>query len=247
MKSFNLLVVLIILTISSLNTSAATYNLTFKGFWNPDQVPQGTFPSGAHFTNLVGASHVPGNPLWYPGQIATLGIENVAERGKYDELENEVINLQNSGLAGDFINTNGFPFSRTNPSTPDNFRFSITTFTATDQFSEISLISMIAPSPDWFVGVSGLSLKDENGWIDNLIVDLVAWDAGTENGDFFDLFNIATSPQQVIRRRLTPFIDDPVIGQIELQLVSIPTTPVPLPPALWLLLSGFFFIKKKHT
>ena len=58
---------------------------------------------------------------------------------------------------------------------------------------------MIAPSPDWFVGVSGLSLLDASGnWLPSHEVKLYPWDAGTENGDEFSLSNPATSPQGVI-------------------------------------------------
>ena len=56
-----------------------------------------------------------------------------------------------------------------------------------------------APSPDWFVGVSGLTLLDAQGdWVESLQVDLYPWDAGTENGGGFSLSNPATSPQGVI-------------------------------------------------
>ena len=58
---------------------------------------------------------------------------------------------------------------------------------------------MIGPSPDWFVGVSGLSLLDGQGeWESLLEVDLFPYDAGTEQGTEFSLSNAATSPQGVI-------------------------------------------------
>ena len=43
---------------------------------------------------------------------------------------------------------------------------------ATDAFDRLTWVSMLAPSPDWFVGVSGLPLRDEDGWIPSLTVDL---------------------------------------------------------------------------
>ncbi len=39
---------------------------------------------------------------------------------------------------------------------------------------------MIEPSPDWFLGVSGLELCTENcGWVENRTIDLYPCDAGT--------------------------------------------------------------------
>ena len=58
---------------------------------------------------------------------------------------------------------------------------------------------MIAPSPDWFAGVSGLSLLDaQNEWLSQRQVNLFPYDAGTEEGTEFSLTNAATSPQGTI-------------------------------------------------
>jgi len=57
---------------------------------------------------------------------------------------------------------------------------------------------MIAPSSDWFVGVSGLSLRENDQWLGQVSVDLYAYDAGTEEGSGFSLNNSATSPHEAI-------------------------------------------------
>ena len=58
---------------------------------------------------------------------------------------------------------------------------------------------MVAPSPDWFVGVAGLSLLDAQGqWLAERTVDLYPWDAGTEDGDGFSMNNAATAPPGTI-------------------------------------------------
>lgn len=42
---------------------------------------------------------------------------------------------------------------------------------------------MLDPSPDWFVGVSGLELCLANcSWIENKVLELYPWDAGTDSG-----------------------------------------------------------------
>lgn len=39
------------------------------------------------------------------------------------------------------------------------------------------------PSPDWVVGVSGLNLCQKDcSWVENKVVDLFPYDAGTDNG-----------------------------------------------------------------
>ncbi len=72
--------------------------------------------------------------------------------------------------------------------------------TLTTDHPLVTLTSMVAPSPDWFVGVSGLSLRNaaDDGWQPSLTVDLFPYDAGTEDGTEFSLNNAATSPQGTI-------------------------------------------------
>ena len=69
-----------------------------------------------------------------------------------------------------------------------------------NMYSMVSLITMIAPSPDWFVGVDSYDLCGMNGWKENMTMDLLPWDAGTENGLTYSLNNRATDPVDVIMR-----------------------------------------------
>ena len=57
---------------------------------------------------------------------------------------------------------------------------------------------MIGPSPDWFVGVSRLSLLDGGQWRSRHSINLQPYDAGTEDGEEFSLSNAATSSQGTI-------------------------------------------------
>ena len=63
---------------------------------------------------------------------------------------------------------------------------------------------MIAPSPDWFVGVHGLNFIEAGDWVDNLSVDLLPYDAGTDSGVSFNSPNAPTVPPQPIRRLTEP-------------------------------------------
>ena len=72
----------------------------------------------------------------------------------------------------------------------------------------ITLVTMIAPSPDWFVGVSGQSLRDEFGqWVDELEVILYPLDSGTDDGPTYTSSNDDSSPKQPIKslKGVSPF------------------------------------------
>lgn len=62
----------------------------------------------------------------------------------------------------------------------------------------LSLVTMLAPSPDWFVGFSALQMYDSSAWIDRIVLDLQPYDAGTDSGARFVSVNADTQPPQVI-------------------------------------------------
>ena len=77
----------------------------------------------------------------------------------------------------------------------------------------VTLVTMVAPRLDWFVGVSGLSLLDAQGeWLLQHQVDLFPYDAGTEEGTKLSLSNPATSPQGMIAslKGTGKFSDQPI-------------------------------------
>ena len=86
-------------------------------------------------------------------------------------------------------------------STPGGYKS--TKIMVQNMYSMVSLITMIAPSPDWFVGVDSHDLCGMNGWKENVTMDLLPWDAGTENGLTYRLDNTETNPVDVIMRITT--------------------------------------------
>ncbi len=67
----------------------------------------------------------------------------------------------------------------------------------------VTLVSMIAPSPDWFVGVAGLPLFENEQWVGERRVALDPWDAGTDNGVTFFSPDAVTTPFAPISRIAT--------------------------------------------
>ena len=119
--------------------------------------------------------------------MASAGVEAVAELGNTATFESEIKANMNAVA----VIEKSLPSGGTPTATVD--------FTVTTAHPLVTLLTMIAPSPDWFVGVSGLSLLDAQGdWLAAHMVDLFPYDAGTEEGTEFSLNNAATSPQGTI-------------------------------------------------
>ena len=59
---------------------------------------------------------------------------------------------------------------------------------------------MLAPSPDWFVGVSALPLVEDGEWRERVEVMLRVYDAGTDDGAVFTAANADSQPPQPITR-----------------------------------------------
>ena len=169
--------------------SEATYTVVFQGAWNT-AVTTGGVPSGAHFTTLIGGVHNAAVTFLKEGGMATSGVESMAELGGTSTLANEVRAAEPNALS--VVQGSGGNIGPTASST-------INTVTLTTGHPRVTLLSMVAPSPDWFVGVSGLSLLDTQAdWLPSQTVNLYPWDAGTEEGTEFSLTNFATSPQGTI-------------------------------------------------
>ena len=177
----------------------ATYTMTFQGLWTVDDITDASMPGGAHFTEAIGATHNSDTTIWASGGMAGAGVENVAELGSVAALVIEIGQNTNADAVVRAGSSNNAPTQTVSG-----------TFTMTASHPLVSVLSMVAPSPDWFVGVSNLRLYD-NGWR-NRVVDLYPYDAGTEAGSGWSLSNAATIPQGVIAsiRNTGRFRDNPI-------------------------------------
>lgn len=184
--------------------SAATvsYTVTFDATWSQSTHPN-AYPAGAHFSSLIGGVHSNAVSFWNPGGLASAGIEQMAEIGGTTALRNEVQTAINAGTASAVIQGSGVNSPGSTSST----------FQVTAEFPLITLVTMVAPSPDWFVGVHGFDLRNGGGWTNYASVDLFPYDAGTEQGTGFSLSNPDTVPHQPIALLGTPFTaGDPRLG-----------------------------------
>jgi hypothetical protein len=149
------------------------------------------FPPNPHFSGLIGATHNAAAHLWEEGETATPGIENMAETGGKSPLDSEIDSLIGGG--GACVKISGGGISRS-PGVVT------VTLTVSQDCPVVSVVSMIAPSPDWFVGVSGLSLYENGAWIEQKVVELFPYDAGTDSGGSYTSPDEATDSPEGIRR-----------------------------------------------
>jgi hypothetical protein len=189
----------------------ATYTLSFDASWSATTHPQ-QFPPGPHFSGLIGASHEDSAWLWRSGENATQGIESMAERGATADLRQEIEALVEAGVAESIISGTGIGTS------PGSTSLS---FEISQQFPLVSITSMIAPSPDWFVGVDSLSLRQGGRWIENLTIELQVFDAGTDSGATYTASNADTNPAALIAPIVQGSLANGVaVGQFRFELQS---------------------------
>ncbi len=173
--------------------STALYTIVFQGAWTTDVTPDGR-PSGAHFSPLIGGVHGADVTFLERGGTASGGVEQMAEIGGTGKLRNEVQAAINAtpATALSVLRRSG-NIGATGSDTLSNVML-------TTEFPRVTLTTMIAPSHDWFVGVSGLPLLNAQGnWLAWVRVFLYPWDAGSEEGNDFSLSpSVDTSPRGVI-------------------------------------------------
>ncbi|MFK7887780.1 MAG: spondin domain-containing protein [Gammaproteobacteria bacterium] len=166
----------------------AQYSVRFEATWSSQTLPL-QFPNSAHFSPLIGATHGDQVSFWAPGELASNGVAAVAETGSTSSMTFEVNTAVNNGTALSRVNGGAVNTSPGNVST---------TFTVNTEHPQVTLITMIAPSPDWFVGVHGQSLFANGNWVESLTVPLFAYDSGTDSGSAFIAANQDTQPPEPI-------------------------------------------------
>lgn len=167
--------------------SVVRYEVTFDATWS-NQTHQ-YLPPNPHFSGMIGGTHDSRRAFWRLGDIASDGIERMAEIGSKSPLDSEINTAIRGGLAYRLISGGGVGPSPGSVSTVFNMNSS---------HPLVTLVSMIAPSPDWFVGVSGMPLFENGRWLDNVVVPLPPYDAGTDSGPDFTSPNADTNPPDPI-------------------------------------------------
>jgi hypothetical protein len=187
------------LTATPAPVGPAEYRLSFEATWSAATHPT-DFPPNPHFSGLIGATHRPDIRLWQMGELASPGIKNMAETGGKSPLDAEIDGMIAAGDACVQISGGGINPS---PGVVD------VTFVVNEDCPTVSVVTMIAPSPDWFVGVSALSLLEGGAWVDEKVVELFPYDAGTDSGTSYMSPDLPTaSPEGIVMIKDEPLLVD---------------------------------------
>ena len=166
------------------------YQVVFQSTWSEATHPT-DFPDNAHYSGLIGGTHAAAVRFWREGSLASEGIRQMAERGRKSPLDGEVMQAIAAGVAQFLLSG---PDLDTSPaSTGMEFEMS-------QAFPLVTLVTMVAPSPDWFVGVDSLPLFVDGQWVEEIRVDLYAFDAGTDSGDSYESPDEESVPRGPISR-----------------------------------------------
>lgn len=184
--------------------AAATYRATLTSRWNAATFTT-RFPASAHLTGLVGATHADTVSFWAEGRAASLGVKDVAERGSKSTMLEEVAHAIAAGTAGSALSGDGVPVGASHVTLD---------FSLTQTHSQVTLLSMLGPSPDWFIGVSGLPLFENGAWRSSVLLDLRIYDSGTDDGASFTSPDAISSPASTVRRLSTPAADTDFIDGV---------------------------------
>ena len=188
---------------TSVAQTMAYYTVEFEATWSESTHPL-EFPENPHFSGLIGGTHDNSVVFWAPGDTASYGIERMAEGGRKSPLRDSVEAAIVAGSAEFVLSGGGIG---TSPSSV------FLDFEITTGYPLVTLVSMLAPSPDWFVGVHGLSLRDGGEWIDSLDVVLRVYDAGTDSAETYVAFDVDINPHIPIVLSTAPhFATDNVVG-----------------------------------
>lgn len=168
---------------------SVVYEVEFVSTWSAASHPT-DFPSNAHFSPFVALSHLSNAQLFTIGLNASEGIKEMAETGATNELENEINLWLNSSVAVDKAIGNTF----NSPGNSNKVQIGVR-----EGYHTITAVSMVAPSPDWFVATQTTLYDATDGlWYDEVISHVNTYDAGTDSGPTFTSADATTTPQEPV-------------------------------------------------
>jgi len=206
-KIIKVIVVLVLVwSFSACNNSTVVfYDVKFNSTWSASTQPD-SFPANPHWSGLIGVTHNTGYTMWQAGTLASIGMEQMAETGGKSFLLNEIEQAISDGTGEFKISGPGMGVS------PGSLTMSIK---VNKSHPYVSLVAMLAPSPDWFAGVTSLNLREGGDWVSTKTVTLYTYDAGTDDGTTYGSANSDTSPKVNIQQIGTsPFFVSGVVTPV---------------------------------
>lgn len=174
-----------------MSMGSAEYTVVVKSTWTPAthpfEYPTPGALTGPHFSGIIGASHNGSYALFAEGAAPTPGLERLSEEGRHSPLDEEIRAAVTGGSAGMLFESGPLR----------DFADSIVaTVRVDDAHPMVSLAAMIAPSPDWFTGVTNVNLVEDGAWVASRSITLEAWDSGGDDGTTYKASDRDTSPKK---------------------------------------------------
>jgi hypothetical protein len=174
-------------------TGPAEYRVIVKSTWTRVSHPF-EYPSDAHFSGMIGASHNAKYSIFAIGRRPTPGLEKLSEEGKHSPLDTEIRTAIDQGNALMLFESGGIK----------NWRDSMVATVRVDPAHPlVSVVNMIAPSPDWFTGASDVNLASDGAWITRRTVTLYAYDSGGDDGTTYKAKDKDANPKKPTTRAAT--------------------------------------------
>ena len=159
-------------------SETATYRVAIFNDWGVEDFPQ-DFPDDAHLSAIAGATHNEAVSFYQFGEVASFGIISIAESGVNDTfIEDDVT----AGIQLGTVDSAIVHPERTGPRIDG--RSGIQTFDIVMRRSWplFTFATKLSPSPDWFVGLTGMPLyQTDMGWRDQIQTTLPMMDGGSRS------------------------------------------------------------------
>lgn len=173
--------------------TTVSYTVRLHVSWS-ERLHPNWYPRGAHISPMVAWSHRLKDTLFQTGSIASEGMEIMAESGGTRTLVQEIENITRTGAI--LSHNTGRVFNAPGEDTIQ--------MTMARNVPYITVVSMIAPSPDWFIAARNVELYKNGRWLERVSVPAALYDAGTDSGPEFTSANDDTDPKEPISRLRNP-------------------------------------------
>ena len=174
-------------------TTTAEYTVIIKSTWTKATHPF-EYPSGAHFSGMIGASHNAKYSIFAVGRRPTPGLERLSEEGKHSPLDTEIKTAIDQGNALMLFESGGLK----------NWKDSMVATVRVDPAHPfVDVVNMVAPSPDWFTGATNVNLIENGAWVGRRTLTLPAYDSGGDDGKTYKAPDKDANPKKPTSRAAT--------------------------------------------
>jgi hypothetical protein len=166
------------------------YTVIIKSMWTKASFPL-DYPSDAHFSGMIGASHNAKYSIFAIGRRPTRGLERLSEEGKHSPLNDEINQAIEQGNALMLFESGGLK----------NWRDSMVATVRVDPAHPlVDVVNMVAPSPDWFTGATDVNLIENGAWVRSRRIVLPAYDSGGDDGTTYKAPDKDANPKKPTTR-----------------------------------------------